>query len=98
MGDVKKRQRGRRPPKRPLSPADEAEALALDHAVEWMIEGALSKWDHTRPLGSLNRADLRKLAEAAIIGWVLKRAEQAASGNKDAASALTSDAVYVDVG
>lgn len=59
--------------KHPPSPADEADALALDRAVEEMIEGPLSKWDHTRPLGSLNRGDLQKLAMAAIVGWVLQR-------------------------
>jgi hypothetical protein len=61
-------------PKRALSPADEADAKALDHAVQTMIEGPLSTWDHTRPLGSLNKADLRKLAMACITGWVLQRA------------------------
>lgn len=59
--------------KHPPSPADEADALALDRAVEAMIEGPLSKWDHTRPLGSLNRDDLRKLAIACLTGWVLQR-------------------------
>lgn len=59
--------------KRPLSPADEADAKALDRAVQTMIEGPLSKWDHTRPLGSLNRDDLRQLATACLIGWVLQR-------------------------
>lgn len=61
--------------KRPLSPADEADAKALDRAVETMIQDTLSGWDHTRPLGSLTRADLRKLATAAVIGWILARAE-----------------------
>lgn len=61
--------------KRPPSPADKADAQALDRAVETMIQGPLSNWDHTRPLGSLNRDDLRKLATAAITGWVLQRTE-----------------------
>jgi len=43
----------------------------------------LSEWDHTRPLGSLNRDDLRRLASAAITGWVLERAEMAAAGNDE---------------
>lgn len=60
--------------KRPLSPADEAEARALDRAVQTMIDGPLSNWDINRPLASLNKDDLRKLAQAAIIGWVLQRA------------------------
>lgn len=60
--------------KRPPSPADEADARALDKAVQTMIEGPLSNWDHTRPLGSLNRDDLRKLAIACLTGWVLQRA------------------------
>lgn len=61
-------------PKRALSPADEADAKALDRAVQTMIEGPLSTWDHTRPLGSLNKDDLRKLAIACLTGWVLQRA------------------------
>lgn len=39
-----------------------------------MIDGPLSNWDINRPLASLNKDDLRKLAQAAIIGWVLQRA------------------------
>jgi len=61
------------PPKRTLSSADEADLKALEHAVQKMIEGPLSKWDHTRPLASLNRGDLQKLATAAITGWVVQR-------------------------
>lgn len=57
----------------PPSAADQADALALDRAVQTMIEGPLSTWDHTRPLGSLNRDDLRKLAIACLTGWVLQR-------------------------
>lgn len=57
----------------PPSPADEADSLALERAVQTMIEGPLSKWDHTRPIGSLNRDDLRKLAIACLTGWVLQR-------------------------
>jgi hypothetical protein len=72
MGKVSP-QRKRVVAKRPPSPADEAEARALDRAVQTMIDGPLSDWVHTRPLGSLNRDDLRKLAIAAIIGWVLQR-------------------------
>ena len=60
--------------KRPPSPADQADALALDRAVQTMIEGPLSKWDHSRPIGSLNRDDLRKLATACLVGWVTQRA------------------------
>jgi hypothetical protein len=58
----------------PPSAADQADALALDRAVQTMIEGPLSNWDHTRPIGSLNRDDLRKLAIACLTGWVLQRA------------------------
>ena len=71
MGAVKS-QKGAQ--KRSPSTADQADALALDRAVQTMIEGPLSKWDHTRPLGSLNRDDLRKLAIACLTGWVLQRA------------------------
>ena len=63
--------RVRETPKRPPSPADEADALGLDRAVENMIQQVLSGWDHTRPLGSLTRGDLRKLATAAVIGFIL---------------------------
>ena len=62
-------------PKRPLSPADEADAKALDRAVETMIQQVLSGWDHTRPLGTLTRGDLRKLATAGVIGFILGKAE-----------------------
>lgn len=61
----------------PPSPADKADAQALDRAVETMIQNVLSGWDHTRPLGSLNRDDLGKLAFHAISGWILERAELA---------------------
>lgn len=71
MGAVSKGKKGA--PKRALSPADEADARALDRAVQTMIEGPLSKWDHSRPLGSLNRDDLRKLATACLTGWILQR-------------------------
>jgi hypothetical protein len=62
-------------PKRPLSPADEADAKALDRAVETMIQQVLSGWDHTRPLGSLTRGDLRKIATASVIGFILGKHE-----------------------
>lgn len=45
-------------------------------AVESMIQRVLNGWDHTRPLGSLNRSDLQKLANAAITGWVIERAKE----------------------
>jgi len=63
---------GRR--KTPPDPHTEADRQALDAAVESMIERVLTGWDHTRPLGSLNRKDLSRLATAAITGWVLWRA------------------------
>ena len=69
---VTKRKKGVQ--KHPPSAADEADAKALDRAVQAMIEGPLSTWDHTRPLGSLNRDDLRKLAIAGLTGWILQRA------------------------
>lgn len=72
MGNVTRSKKGAQT--RPLSPADQADALALDRAVQTMIEGPLSKWDHSRPLGSLNRDDLRTLAIACLTGWVLQRA------------------------
>lgn len=78
--------------KHPPSAADEADALALDMAVESIIERVLSGWDHNRSLGSLNRGDLRRLATAAITGWVLKRAELAACGDRQIESELTSSA------
>jgi hypothetical protein len=80
--------------KHPPSPADEADRLALDRAVENMIQGVLSGWDHARPLGSLSRQDLRRIADAAITGWVLKRAELAECGNAEIAEELNSSAVF----
>lgn len=79
----------------PPSPADQADAQALDAAVQSMIERVLSGWDHTRPLGSLNRGDLRTLANAALTGWILKRAELAACGNSQIAEELISDVAFV---
>lgn len=79
----------------PPSPADEADAQALDAAVESMIERVLSGMDHNRPLGSLNRGDLRKLADAALTGWILKRAELAACGNSQIENELISDVAFV---
>ena len=64
-----------KPPKRPPSPADEADAKALERAVEFMIQQVLNGWDHTRPLGSLNRGDLRRIAEAAVSGFILGKAQ-----------------------
>lgn len=72
MGKLTKRKKGAQ--SAPPSAADEADAKALDNAVQTMIEGPLSNWDHTRPLGSLNRDDLRKLATACLTGWILQRA------------------------
>ena len=74
MGKLTKKRVGE-PPKRPPSPADEADAKGLDRAVENMIQSALSGWDHTRPLGSLTRADLRTLATHAVIGFILGKHE-----------------------
>lgn len=62
-------------PKPPPSPADQADARGLDRAVEAMIQEVLSGWDHTRPLGSLNRDDLRRLATHAVIGFVQGKQE-----------------------
>ena len=76
MGNVKKGAHKRAP-----SPADEADLKRLDRAVQTMIEGPLSKWDLTRPLGSLNRDDLGKLATAAITGFVLQRAADGCSAD-----------------
>lgn len=73
--------------KHPPSPADEADAQSLDAAVRSMIE-VLNGWDHTRPLGSLNRGDLRKLGMAAITGWILERARLAKCGNEEIARDL----------
>lgn len=86
MGAVTKRKKGAQ--KRPPSAADKADAQAIDHAVQTMIDGPLSKWDHTRPLGSLNRDDLRKLAIAALTGWVLKRTELGCHADTDQSSVV----------
>lgn len=80
--------------KHPPSPADEADAQSLDAAVERIIETVLSEWDHTRPLGSLNKGDLRRIADAAICGWILKRAEMAACGNERLREELISDVLF----
>jgi hypothetical protein len=71
MGAVTRKKKGAQ--SAPPSAADEADARALENAIQTMIEGPLSKWDHTRPLGSLNRDDLRKLAISCILGWILER-------------------------
>ena len=78
---------------RPPSPADQADTLALDRAVQTMIEGPLSNWDHTRPIGSLNRDDLRKLAIACLTGWVLQRAANGCLADTTEAD-LTFDAPF----
>lgn len=72
MGNV--RSAKKKAQRAPSSAADEADAKALDRAVQTMIDGPLSNWDHKRQLGSLNRDDLRKLAMACLIGWVQQRA------------------------
>lgn len=59
---------------RPLPPADQADAAALNAAVTKMI-GVLETWDYSRPLSSLNRADLHKLAVAAVSGFVIERSQ-----------------------
>lgn len=59
---------------RPLPPADQADTAALEAAVKMMI-GVLETWDYSRPLSSLNRADLHKLAVAAISGFVIERSQ-----------------------
>ena len=83
------------PRKRPPDSADEADAQALDRAVETMIQQVLSGWSYSRPLSSLNRADLRRLAESAITGWILERADMAACGNDQIRDELTSSAAFV---
>jgi len=74
MGNLKK-ERVRGQPKLPPSPADQADAQGLDRAVEAMIQNVLSGWDHTRPLGSLTRGDLRTLATHAVIGFIQGKQE-----------------------
>ena len=59
---------------RPLPPADQADAVALEAAVTMMI-GVLETWDYSRSLSSLNRADLHKLAVAAVSGFVIERVQ-----------------------
>ena len=59
---------------RPLPPADQADTAALEAAVKMMI-GVLETWDYSRPLSSLNRADLHKLAVAAVSGFVIERSQ-----------------------
>lgn len=88
MGKLMPKQKGAQ--SAPPSSADLAEAQALDHAVQTMIEGPLSRWDHSRPLSSLNRADLRKLAIASITGWVLKRAALQCRDDTDPNSSVLS--------
>lgn len=61
--------------KHPPNPADEADARATDRAVEFMIR-ILNEWDHTRPLGSLNKNDLRRLGVAAISGFIVQRSSE----------------------
>ena len=58
----------------PLSPADQSDAAALEASVKAMI-GVLEAWDYSRPLSSLNRADLHKLAVAAVSGFVIERSQ-----------------------
>lgn len=58
-----------------LSPADQADAAGIDRAVSEMIENVLNGWDHSRPLGSLTRADLRRLATHAVIGFIQGKQE-----------------------
>jgi hypothetical protein len=86
MGNVRKKGA----PKRTLSPADEADARCLDRAVQTMIDGTLNDWNHTRPIGSLNRDDLRRLAQCAIVGWTLQRATETCQSDpiSDAASVM----------
>ena len=74
---------------RPLSPADQADAAALDTAVGMMI-GVLEEWDYSRPISSLNRADLRKLATAAVSGFVLEQVKQ----HENAADAAWDDPIF----
>jgi len=89
-----KPKRVREPRKRPPSPADEADTQALECAVQYMIEHVLSGWDHSRPLGSLNRGDLRKLADWAITGWIVERSKQAQC-DEQTASELNFSAGFV---
>lgn len=77
MGNVKKKGVRKHPP----SPADQADAEAINRSVQTMIDGPLSEWDHKRPLGSLNRDDLKILAVACVTGWVLEKAKQSCAPN-----------------
>ncbi|MHA3913868.1 hypothetical protein [Halovulum sp. GXIMD14793] len=74
---------GKGPREHGPNPLDEADAQSLDHAVETMIKHVLNDWDHTRPLGSLNKEDLAVLASAAIRGWICERSKLAKCGNKE---------------
>lgn len=58
----------------PPSPADQSDAAALEASVSMMI-GVLETWNYSRPLSSLNRADLTKLAAAAVSGFVIERSK-----------------------
>lgn len=87
MGSVSRKKGSAKPTP---SPADEADQRALERAVQAMIEHPLTGWDHTRPLGSLNRDDLKKIAMSAITGWIREKAEQACNEGTDPNEAVLS--------
>lgn len=67
-------QRKERVQQHPPSPEDQADTAALEASVSMMI-GVLEAWDYSRPLSSLNRADLSKIAVAAISGFIIERSK-----------------------
>lgn len=90
MGAVRKQKAAEKPP----SYADSVEETALDHAVELMIREVLSHLDHTRPIGSMDRRTLRRIAISAISGWIVKRSELTTCSIEDVAQDLISGALF----
>jgi len=94
MGKLTKKGAAKLPP----SIHDEIEAEAIEAAVSAVIREVLEKMDHAKPIASMTKRDIRKVAISAISGWIVKRTELSAQSVEKAALELAERApIYADL-
>jgi hypothetical protein len=81
----------------PPSIHDEIEDAALDAAVNAVIKEVLEKLDYSRPISTLTKRDIRRIAVSSISGWIVRRTELSAQSIEQVALELAAKApIYID--
>lgn len=69
----------------PPSIHDEIENAAIEAAISAVIREVLEKMDHSKPIASMTKRDIKRIAVSAISGWIVKRTELSAQSVEKAA-------------